>query len=33
MTACDFLDYVVIAGIVAGVGYLLVRWRRGPATA
>ncbi len=28
-----FLDYVVIAGILAGAGYLLVRWRRGPATA
>ena len=28
-----FLDYVVIAGFVAGAAYLLVRWRRGPATA
>ncbi len=28
-----FLDYVVIAGFLAGAAYLIVRWRRGPATA
>jgi membrane protein DedA with SNARE-associated domain len=28
-----FLDYVVIAGVIAGAIYLIVRWRRGPAHA
>jgi membrane protein DedA with SNARE-associated domain len=29
----EFLDYLVVAGIAAGIVYLVVRWRRGTAHA
>ena len=29
----EVLDYLVAAGIVAGIAYLVVRWRRGTAHA